>query len=293
MGPDETQLRNLIVRYASQYVGSTISNTSLRSDLTKYNTGFPTSGNPQWCAYFSIMCWVKAFSSFQGGEAQTEKIKKAFSPSTKSMIYGWEDDNSSPTINGFFRASNTYNVNPIPEPKPGDMIFFRRPEYIRDPGVNKDNPNSYSFKKQTTQDGKGEKLYNVLKTSGHVGIVEYVEKNAENISVIHTIEGNTTGKDDNGNQATGGVVARKPGLLTKGNGVTFPKEYWIHRNYFGIVAIVSPVLDPTASFVFGDQIVNTSTGASANSNAGKRFTLGEADFTSLVNIDFVKLVNKV
>lgn len=31
--------------------------------------------------------------------------------------------------------------------------------------------------------------------------------------------------------------------------------------------------------------------AQANSNKGKRFTLGEADFTSLVNIDIIKLVN--
>lgn len=44
---------------------------------------------------------------------------------------------------------------------------------------------------------------------------------------------------------------------------------------------------------FVQPVKNTGSVAKANSNAGKRFTLGEGDFTSLVNIDFVKLVNKV
>lgn len=290
-GPAEEQLRKLIIDYANQYVGKDIENESLRKDLHQY-MDYPLSGKPpQWCAYFSVMCWLKAFASFENGDTQVAKLKKAFSPSTKSMIYGWEDRNSKPTIDGFFRGVNTYNVDPLPEPKPGDLVFFRRPEYIRNPGVNKSNPRDYTFKKETTQDGLEPKLYDVLKTSGHVGLVESIQRNSEGkISVINTIEGNTTDSTHKGDEATGGAVAKKPGLITKGDGVTFPKEYWIHRNYFGIVAFVAPIIDPTAAFSFGNQVRNNDQ-VGPNSNKGKRFTLGEADFTSLVNIDIIKLVN--
>lgn len=277
--PQELQLRKQIIDIAKSYIGATPQiNRNLVRDMEKY-TLYRLTNKPEWCAYFAAMCWLKSFDSFSGGSGQLDKLKKMFNKapgSTRAMLY--RVNNKPPVFEGTFTPINTLGVEKLPEPKEGDMIFFRRPEYIKN--------DSGRFISMTSSG------FPTAQSSGHVGLVEKVEKNSNGIiDRIITIEGNTTGVDDNGQkQYSGNVTSRKPRIVTKGDGVSFPREYWIHGNYFGIIAFVPPILTPGSRFDLGEfsnNNISTTQIPFSTINKGKRFTLEEEDFTSLVNRDII------